>query len=289
MPHSAPAPHTCPVRGCLTVSWPQPRQPCDPPAPLQVVENLPEDDPHNPGTIADNVGDNVGDVAGMGSDLFGSFGEASCAALLVGASSPMLVAAGWGALLFPLTISGAGILVCLVTSFVATDLIPVKNERGIENALKMQLLVSAVLMTPTIYLLAHFFLPAATCGSCVGGFVIGDICTSQLKSFFCVGFGLWGGCAIGFITEYYTSFSYSPVQVPPRPAPAPPHGRLSLFLCPPHGESPAVALGMPGSSPGLGTGAPPFLLPSHRAENTGRLSPPVPSSWHRAPQAPFAS
>eukprot|EP00967_Tisochrysis_lutea_P005348 scaffold6403_cov31-Tisochrysis_lutea.AAC.1 len=182
--------------------WPDP----------QVVENLPEDDPHNPGTIADNVGDNVGDVAGMGSDLFGSFGEASCAALLVGASSPMIVAAGWGALLFPLTISGAGIIVCLITSFVATDLLPVKDERGIESALKMQLFVSTLLMTPTIYLLAHFFLPAATCGSCVGGFVINGVCSSPLKAFFCVGFGLWGGCAIGFITEYYTSFSYSPVQ-----------------------------------------------------------------------------
>merc|ERR1719267_397289 len=63
----------------------------------KVVEDLPEDDPHNPGTIADNVGDNVGDVAGMGSDLFGSFGEATCAALLVGASCPALVGAGWGA------------------------------------------------------------------------------------------------------------------------------------------------------------------------------------------------
>ena len=80
----------------------------------KVVEDLPEDDPHNPGTIADNVGDNVGDVAGMGSDLFGSFGEASCAALLVGASSASLVAAGWGAIVFPLLISGAGIVVCLM-------------------------------------------------------------------------------------------------------------------------------------------------------------------------------
>ena len=51
---------------------------------------LDEDSPYNPACIADNVGDNVGDVAGMGSDLFGSFGEASCAALLVGASSPTI-------------------------------------------------------------------------------------------------------------------------------------------------------------------------------------------------------
>ena len=107
----------------------------------KVVEDLPEDDPHNPGTIADNVGDNVGDVAGMGSDLFGSFGEASCAALLVGASSGAIVAAGWGALMYPLTISGAGIVVCLITNYVATDIAPVKSEADIEKVLTTQLLL----------------------------------------------------------------------------------------------------------------------------------------------------
>merc|ERR1719163_23562 len=178
----------------------------------KVVEDLPEDDPHNPGTIADNVGDNVGDVAGMGSDLFGSFGEATCAALLVGASSPALVTAGWGAITFPLTISGAGIVVCFATNFFATDLFPVRKEADIEKVLKTQLLVSSLLMTPVLYLLAAFFLPAATCGECVGGFVVGGIYSSPLKAFFCVAFGLWGGCAIGFITEYYTSFSYEPVR-----------------------------------------------------------------------------
>jgi len=178
----------------------------------KVVEDLPEDDPHNPGTIADNVGDNVGDVAGMGSDLFGSFGEATCAALLVGASAPAIVSAGWGAITFPLTISGAGIVVCLLTNYVATDIQPVRKEADIERVLKTQLLVSSVLMTPVLYLLAIYFLPAATCGECIGGFVVGGICSSPLKAFFCVAFGLWGGCAIGFITEYYTSFSYKPVQ-----------------------------------------------------------------------------
>ena len=80
----------------------------------QVEAGIPEDDPRNPATIADNVGDNVGDVAGMGADLFGSFGEATCAALVIAAQSKDLVASGWDTLMFPLYISGAGIIVCLV-------------------------------------------------------------------------------------------------------------------------------------------------------------------------------
>ena len=170
----------------------------------KVVEDLPEDDPHNPGTIADNVGDNVGDVAGMGSDLFGSFGEATCAALLVGASSEALVAAGWSALMYPLTISGAGIIVCLVTNFFATDLFPVKKEADIEKVLKTQLLVSSVLMTPVIYKLSYSFLPPH--------FFVSGVCSSPWAAFLCVCAGLWGGCLIGFVTEYYTSFSYRPVR-----------------------------------------------------------------------------
>ena len=206
----------------------------------KVVQDLPEDDVHNPGTIADNVGDNVGDVAGMGSDLFGSFGEASVAALLVGASSAgiyeegrneegrnarlakraLLVgassagiyAAGWGALMYPLVVSGAGIIACIVTNYFATDFFPVREENDIEKVLKTQLLVSSLLMTPVVYYLSITLLPAATCGECVGGFVVGNVCSSPLKAALCVIFGLWGGCAIVFITEFFTSFSYKPVQ-----------------------------------------------------------------------------
>jgi H+-translocating diphosphatase len=88
----------------------------------QVVHGIPEDDPRNPATIADNVGDNVGDVAGMGADLFGSYAEATCAALVIAATCPDLVAEGWAALVFPMEISAAGILVCLVSSFLATHI-----------------------------------------------------------------------------------------------------------------------------------------------------------------------
>ena len=104
-----------------------------------------EDSPFNPGVIADNVGDNVGDVAGMGSDLFGSFGEASCAALLIGASCLAIEEAGWAAIVFPLYIASAGLLVCLVTSFLATDIMPVKKEEDIEvNRVCRHVLLSAL-------------------------------------------------------------------------------------------------------------------------------------------------
>merc|ERR1719178_112745 len=94
----------------------------------KVVHGIPEDDPRNPATIADNVGDNVGDVAGMGSDLFGSLAESTCAALVIASTSSDLLDAGWAALLFPLTISAAGMVVCMACSFIATDLKPVVRE-----------------------------------------------------------------------------------------------------------------------------------------------------------------
>lgn len=170
----------------------------------KVHEDLPEDDPRNPGVIADNVGDNVGDVAGMGSDLFGSFGEATCAALLVGVSSPQIVAYGWDAIIFPLLISAVGIPVCLVTSFFATHINPVKSESDVEWALKLQLGISTLLMTAALYPICHFYLPAS--------FEFAGLSTTPIHAFLCICFGLWGGCLIGFITEYYTSHSFRPTR-----------------------------------------------------------------------------
>jgi len=125
----------------------------------KVVAGIPEDDPRNPATIADNVGDNVGDVAGMGSDLFGSFAEATCAALVIAAQSHDLVSAGWDTLVFPLYISSVGILVCGAVSFVATDFYPVKNEQSIELVLKTQLALTTIGMTVCMYPICAMFIP----------------------------------------------------------------------------------------------------------------------------------
>ena len=202
----------------------------------KVIHGIPEDDPRNPATIADNVGDNVGDVAGMGSDLFGSFAEATCAALVVSASSAQLVAGGWGALMFPLHISALGIVVCMLTSFLATNFAPVREAKDVEKVLKVQLAVTTALMTAVLYPASYYFLPAefviervsaqptsqelletlgdgnVALAGCPGQQQLIHIDATPFDAFICIAVGLWAGCIIGFITEYYTSGSYSPTR-----------------------------------------------------------------------------
>lgn len=86
----------------------------------KVEKNLEEDSPYNPGTIADNVGDNVGDIAGMGADLFGSFSESTCAALVVCTTSPSFFFHP-SAIYYPILISALSIIACLVTSLFAIN------------------------------------------------------------------------------------------------------------------------------------------------------------------------
>jgi len=187
----------------------------------KVVAGIPEDDPRNPATIADNVGDNVGDVAGMGSDLFGSFAEATCAALVIAAQSHDLVSAGWDTLIFPLYISAVGILVCAAVSFVATDLKPVRDEAEIEQVLTTQLALTTIGMTVVMYPICATFLPstfylgarstfAASCANATGNSKC--VTNGPFHAFCCISAGLWGGLIIGFVTEYFTSHSYSPVR-----------------------------------------------------------------------------
>jgi len=96
--------------------------------------DLAEDDPSNPGTIADNVGDNVGDIAGMGSDLFGSLAESTCAALVVSSTSFELIEKP-DALFFPLMITSAGI----IASFVSVLFVHVSTvtKENVQFVLKM--------------------------------------------------------------------------------------------------------------------------------------------------------
>lgn len=111
--------------------------------------------------IADNVGDNVGDIAGMGSDLFGSYAESSCAALVVASISSFGNTHDFTSMCYPLLISSMGILVCLVTTLFATDFFEIKAVKEIEPALKKQLIISTALMTIGIAIVSWVALPSS--------------------------------------------------------------------------------------------------------------------------------
>lgn len=181
----------------------------------KVEHDLPEDSPKNPATIADNVGDNVGDIAGMGADLFGSFAEATCAALVVSSVSPQLVDNAGSFLFYPLIISAFGIIVCLITSFFATNFMKVNENHQIERTLKFQLIISTVILTPVLYLAAWCSLPKNfdMVKPGFGGGILPDITgRNPTYAFGCSILGLWGGLIIGGYTEYMTSHQYKPVR-----------------------------------------------------------------------------
>ena len=100
----------------------------------KVEEGLEEDSPKNPAAIADNVGDNVGEIAGMGSDLFGSFSEASCAALVVIANTPDLISITTP-LYYPLLISSGGIFACILSSIFGIYFQKIYTKKKISKSL----------------------------------------------------------------------------------------------------------------------------------------------------------
>jgi len=172
---------------------------------------LEEDDYRNPACIADNVGDNVGDIAGMGADLFGSFAEATCAALVLAAAADGLKAEKIGddahqrALMYPVLISSMGVVVGCLTLLISGKVYPVHEQHQVEKALKGVLNISTVLMTPIVIVLSMKCLPEEE-------FVVEG---RKVQWWYCcvsICLGLWSGLIIGYVTEYYTSHSYTPVR-----------------------------------------------------------------------------
>jgi K(+)-stimulated pyrophosphate-energized sodium pump len=170
----------------------------------KVEAGIPEDDPRNPAVIADNVGDNVGDIAGMGADLFGSVAESTCAAMVIGATAFASVPGDMkqAALLFPLAISGVGIIASFISLFFARPQV----ENKVENALKAVLVISTLLMLAMVYPLTMQMVPKEF------SLTMGGTMYTNMGVFYSVAAGLISGLLIGLITEYYTSHRYGPVR-----------------------------------------------------------------------------
>lgn len=166
----------------------------------KIEAGIPEDDPRNPAVIADNVGDNVGDIAGMGADLFGSCAEATCAALVIGATAAAL-ANDINALLYPLLISAVGIPVCLVTAFFARLK---ADATQVEPTLRGQLIISTVLMSLAIWGVTELVM--------IDEFVLGSLTVTKTGVLISVLSGLWAGLLIGYMTERYTSHGFKHVR-----------------------------------------------------------------------------
>lgn len=172
----------------------------------KVEAGIPEDDPRNPATIADNVGDNVGDVAGMGADLFGSYVATVLATMVLGRETLSVDAfGGFAPILLPMLIAGTGIIYSMIgTLFVKIsestelDISPVQNALNLGNwgsiiltAISSYFLVN-YLMPETMTLRGHEFTKMGVFGAIIVGLVVGTL--------------------MSIITEYYTAMGKKPVK-----------------------------------------------------------------------------
>ncbi|MFC1671825.1 sodium-translocating pyrophosphatase [Planctomycetota bacterium] len=167
----------------------------------KVEAGIPEDDPRNPATIADNVGDNVGDVAGMGADLFESYVGSMLGAMILGATAVTEVADGsFSLVVLPLALAAVGILMSIIgTFFVRT-----KEGGDPQKALNTGTFLAAGLVLVGTYLVVPWLVK--------GPFTLGGVEYGPSGIFWAVVVGLAGGVGIGLLTEYYTSESRKPVQ-----------------------------------------------------------------------------
>lgn len=146
----------------------------------------------------------------MGSDLFGSLAESTCAGLLVSATSEQLIS--YNSYFYPLLITGAGIIVCIVTAQIAFfNVKNIKNYKDLEYTIRMQMIISSIILIPVIIFISYMYLPAV--------YSVGQANTVSykasvtiVKTMICPLSGLVAGMLIGFVTEYYTSMSQEPVK-----------------------------------------------------------------------------
>ncbi|WP_291116361.1 sodium-translocating pyrophosphatase [Flavobacterium sp. UBA6135] len=181
----------------------------------KVEAGIPEDDPRNPATIADNVGDNVGDVAGMGADLFGSYVATVLAAMVLGnyvikdmGGSIDDAFGGIGPILLPMAIAGFGILF----SIIGTMLVKIKDnnakEKEVQGALNVGNWVSIILTLISCFFLVKYMLPE-TMKMEFFGEGLKEI--SSMRVFYATIVGLFVGGVISSVTEYYTGLGTKPV------------------------------------------------------------------------------
>ncbi len=173
----------------------------------KVEAGIPEDDPRNPATIADNVGDNVGDVAGMGADLFGSYVATVLATMVLGRETTSAGDAfgGMAPILLPMLIAGAGIVLSIIGTFFVRISDSVGNSTAaVQKALNMGNWGSIVLTAIACYFLVNYILPETmslrghefTRGGVFGAIIV----------------GLVVGTLMSMITEYYTAMGKRPVM-----------------------------------------------------------------------------
>ena len=160
----------------------------------KIEAGIPEDDPRNPGVIADNVGDNVGDVAGMGADLFESYVSSIIAAIALATVGTAGAIVGWDddKAVLPLMLAGAGIVAAILGTFVVRSS-EQANFGQLLWALRRGIFASAILLA-------------------VFALVVVLALDMDIKWFWAIITGLTAGIIIGLSTEYYTSYDYKPTQ-----------------------------------------------------------------------------
>jgi K(+)-stimulated pyrophosphate-energized sodium pump len=175
----------------------------------KVEAGIPEDDPRNPATIADNVGDNVGDVAGMGADLFGSYVATVLATIVLGQQTIVIssddLLNGFSPIILPMLIAGIGILFSIVgTLFVKISDTAGINTENVQKALNMGNWGSIVLTAIASAGLVYLILPEAME---LRGFIF-----TKWGVLGAIGVGLLVGTLMSLITEYYTAMGKAPVN-----------------------------------------------------------------------------